>query len=741
MKEKKERKVQTTNKPTFESLFGFSFDECKRWRSFVTLLCRPMDPASLGIMRIVFGLLMVIDIPQERGLGHADMRFQQNVCYFPFFNFLQPLPIQWMFIVYGFMWLGAFGIMIGFLYRLSCILFMVPYWYIFLLDKTSWNNHSYLYGLISVMFFLCDANRYWSVDGLLWKSCRNSHVPLWNYTVFRFQVFLVYFYAGIKKLDFDWMFGYSMTNLSKKWVFDPFRLIMTDDQIDLYIVHLGGLILDMFAGFLLFFDKTRPLAFFFVGSFHFMNSQMFSIGMFSYTMLATMLIYCYADWPRLLFSKCPQWMKIVLPSDDAIQTSSYCIYSKEDIKPDNRKKKESESKSKDPPLKKPPPTVPGYGHQIWTFIILLYIATQLFLPFSHGLTKGYNNWTNGLYGYSWDMMVHRWNTQHIRITYVDKKTGDVGYLAPDAFNNERHSRWSAHADMVKQYGTCLADRLKQYDLGDIELYFDIWKSLNQRFQQRMFDPRVNILEAEWHPFKRTSFVEPLLVDLSGWREKLDQIKDQLDNHTDVVFVADFPGLYLENFVQEDLSNTSITVLAGEILVELVDKKENYTLSVNQSMQLPPNEFHNVHTISEVPSCYMYLFVNTTDIDYEKNFTEYEQYFNMTKNCSDKCAEASLNFTKKFASDPYRDLYDQRIAKREERQQKIQLPAWSRFFKFISFKFDIFRRSFTLIGGAVKCMVLQQNFEEFLTSVYESESSAGNSPPEQDTSHAEISVDL
>ena len=57
MKEKKEMIVKTTNKTTFESLFGFSLDECKRWRSLVTLLCRPMDPASLGIMRIVFGKL------------------------------------------------------------------------------------------------------------------------------------------------------------------------------------------------------------------------------------------------------------------------------------------------------------------------------------------------------------------------------------------------------------------------------------------------------------------------------------------------------------------------------------------------------------------------------------------------------------------------------------------------------------------------------------------------------------
>ena len=45
------------------------------------------------------------------------------------------------------------------------------------------------------------------------------------------------------------------------------------------------------------------------------------------------------------------------------------------------------------------------------------------------------------------------------------------------------------------------------------------------------------------------------------------------------------GLFLENYVQEDLGNTSVTVLAGEILVQLVDRQENYTLGVNQSIQV------------------------------------------------------------------------------------------------------------------------------------------------------------
>ena len=60
----------------------------------------------------------------------------------------------------------------------------------------------------------------------------------------------------------------------------------------------------------------------------------------------------------------------------------------------------------------------------------------------------------------------------------------------------------------------------------------------------MFDPRVDVIAAEWHPFKETSWVLPLLTDLSDWRTKLDEIEKGIykdSNDTDVVFIADFPG--------------------------------------------------------------------------------------------------------------------------------------------------------------------------------------------------------
>lgn len=93
-----------------------------------------------------------------------------------------------------------------------------------------------------------------SLDGLLRPQKRNAHVPLWNYTLLRAQVgartlgspvpdawvpppgppltphhpfppqiFIVYFIAGLKKLDADWVGGYSMSSLARHWLFSPFR--------------------------------------------------------------------------------------------------------------------------------------------------------------------------------------------------------------------------------------------------------------------------------------------------------------------------------------------------------------------------------------------------------------------------------------------------------------------------------------------------------------------------------------
>lgn len=57
------------------------------------------------------------------------------------------------------------------------------------------------------------------------KQARDSAV------LYSLQVFFVYFIAGVKKLDADWVEGYSMSYLAHHWLFDPFKWVWSDSEL------------------------------------------------------------------------------------------------------------------------------------------------------------------------------------------------------------------------------------------------------------------------------------------------------------------------------------------------------------------------------------------------------------------------------------------------------------------------------------------------------------------------------
>lgn len=148
--------------------------------------------------------------------------------------------------------------------------------------------------------------------------------------------------------------------------------------------------------------------------------------MFPYIGLATLPIFCEADWPKQLKEKIKNVFNKETPKRNfAIPTS------------ENEHGK--------------------WKRYFIVFTIFSYCGIQCFLPFSHFITKGYNNWTNGLYGYSWDMMVHSWDTILVVVRVVDGRTGKEHFLDPEAW--VQNDRWSKHADMCLQYAECLKDNL------------------------------------------------------------------------------------------------------------------------------------------------------------------------------------------------------------------------------------------------------------------------------------------
>lgn len=126
--------------------------------------------------------------------------------------------------------------------------------------------------------------------------------------------------------------------------------------------------------------------------------------MFPYVCLATMPVFCSEDWPKKLLNRAPvALLRQLSPSSGSSNNSSQV----------NSADNNNDAKSTDKG---------GF------FLIALYVTVQLVLPWTHGITQGYNNWTNGLYGYSWDMMVHGWQTMHVVVSVKHKPTSRISYL-------------------------------------------------------------------------------------------------------------------------------------------------------------------------------------------------------------------------------------------------------------------------------------------------------------------------
>ncbi|OXA63681.1 Vitamin K-dependent gamma-carboxylase [Folsomia candida] len=480
----------------------------------------PCDPTALALFRIAFGLLMMLDIPLERGLEDADIRFgDQNYCFFPLFPWVKPVPVAFACLLYSAMWIGALGICLGYRFKQSCILYLIPYVYFFILDKSRWNNHSYLFMLFAILL---------KVGG-----------------------------AGER------------LNLGKHWVFGGLKPFLDQQHIEFYFIHMGGLCYDLGVGFLLNFQRTRKLGILISILFHGMNAAIFDIGMFPYICLASLILFRNADeWPCSWFRSGRS----------------------ETLKPISSTPKNNVMKKST------------------RFLIFIYVGVQIFLPFSHSITKGFNNWTPGLYGYSWDMMVNSWETLHQKIIVKDEITGQEKFLDPDVW--VANDRWSSHADMALQHAQCIARNLERYNISSIGVYFDIWKSLNGRFQQRIYDPRVNLLKVHWSPFTPVSFILPLLTQYSHYRDYFSTFFD-INATSDVIFVADYPGLFLENFLPEELVNVTITLITGGIVFE--ENGINSSLSVSgEEHPVKSGKFHKVYSTHESPSCYMYRYTNGTE---------------------------------------------------------------------------------------------------------------------------------
>ncbi|VVC29077.1 HTTM,Vitamin K-dependent gamma-carboxylase [Cinara cedri] len=592
------------------------------WHRLVTYMFEPEDGTCLAMMRIAFATLMIIDTMNERGFCRVDKRWMEPMkCYFPLFDIIKPLPGGWMCLVYAVMFSGLLGVFAGFYYRTSCIAYAVTYWYIFLADKSSWNNHSYLFGLLTLIFSVTDAHRNWSVNS--WSEPQKP-VPRWNYLLLRIQFFIMYFVAGLKKFEPDWLWGYSMMTLGHNYAFTPFRYVFSAEFVDHWIVHVGGFLIDLLSGFGLCFRSSRPFTIVVLLIFHGMNSAMFSIGMFPYVCAAMLPVFCE-----------PAAVARALGATAVTGTGQ-------------------SGRSSDAAAVRKSPTTAAKRNAV-AACVCAYAVLQLFMPYSHFVTRGYNGFRDGLYGYSWDMMLYNVDLAKIQVKVVDHKRREKFFVDPESWTD--NSKWVLHGDMMRQFARCVAANMPDRR-DNMSVLMDVWGSLNGRFHQRLVDPNVDLLHAPWSPWSPVPWLMPAIRHLDRWRPWIVDAKNRTDDHR-LLFFADFQGMTLtHDDLPTDKNVTAVrtatlAVIEGAVAVRNLgaggggDGSEVRVVS-GEAMDVTGR--YAVTTVSATPSCYVYAETAAAGDDGENDAAERSTGGGRPK-CSTACFAFALDAAK-YAFSPF-----------------------------------------------------------------------------------------
>jgi hypothetical protein len=446
----------------------------------------PVHSASLAMFRMVFGLVMLISTARFWLLGWIEDQYITPVFHFKYYGFdwVEPLNAVGMYAVFIVMCISALGIMLGAFYRLSAITFFLLFTYVELLDKAYYLNHYYFVSITAFLLTLVPAHRYFSVD--VWRnpSIECAEVPRWTVATFKFQLAIVYIFAGIAKINSEWLLEAMPLRL---WLRaqDKLPLIGWAMPYDLtaYLFSWAGMIYDCTIVFFLMWKPTRLLAYLAVIGFHVITGMMFPIGVFPIVMIGATTIFFSEEFHK----KAIDVLRVLLGK----------IFRK--------------------PLQPKSLTPSRYTTHIQPVllsVLLIHFTLQVLIPFRF-LLYPQNSWWNPCeffwneqgYRFSWRvMLVEKAGTA---IFYVkDTQTGREGVVDNREFlNPTQEKQMSFQPDMILEFAHFLKKHYEAKGVHNPEVRAEVYATMNGRLGKLLIDPHVNLAEIN-EGFRNKDWVLP-----------------------------------------------------------------------------------------------------------------------------------------------------------------------------------------------------------------------------------------
>jgi hypothetical protein len=440
--------------------------------------------STLAFFRLAFGFMMLLSLIRFASYRWIEKFYINPKFHFSYYGFEWVKPMgnytYLLFIICGF---AAFCVAIGYRYKLAITTFFLSFTYIELMDKSTYLNHYYFISIISFIMIFLPAHSYFSIDSYKNKSIVFQRIPKWNIDVLKVLLAIVYIYAGLAKLNSDWLFEAMPLKI---WLPNNDELPIIGSLLHKNWVHYAfswtGMLYDLIIVFLLIYKPTRIFGFILVVVFHVLTRILFPIGIFPYIMIVSSLIFFEASFHQKILNFISKIIhfNITLFEND-----------KEKIQDFNTL------------------------YKLKMILIVSFLSFQVLFPFRYLLYPDELFWTEEGYRFSWRVMLME-KAGYTQFNVVDADTKKHIRINNSIFLTPlQEKQMSFQPDFILEYAHFLCDYYKKQGLKSPEVYVESYVALNGRLSQKYIDPKINLAQ-EYESFQHKKWILPFNDEIKGF---------------------------------------------------------------------------------------------------------------------------------------------------------------------------------------------------------------------------------
>jgi vitamin K-dependent gamma-carboxylase len=429
------------------------------------VVLEPVDISFLVTFRVALGLLLAISMERFLAYGWVDSLLLEPSFRFKYFGFewVEPLARGPMLLLFRVLVGLGLAVAAGFCFRVSAVLLALGLSYIQLIDVSTYLNHYYLAALLAWLLAFSPAHRAGSVDAWLrrvWARARGherpaavSHVPRAFLWLLRLQIGLVYFCAGLAKLQSDWLIHAQPLRI---WLGASTDLPLLGRMLTWpgapLVVSWVGFLFDATIVFWLSWSRSRPYAYLVVLVFHTLTRLLFDIGMFPWIMSACALIFFPPGTARHLLGR----RSAPRPADISKLTS--------------------------------------HAVRAALALGLIYASVQVVMPFRHLAYGGNVLWHEQGMRFSWRVMVRAKGGAVSFLVKLPDREQPIVVDPKQYLTAFQENEMAGQPDLILQMAHHIGRMYEARGPGPAEVYATTHISLNGRRPASLVDPGVDLMK-------------------------------------------------------------------------------------------------------------------------------------------------------------------------------------------------------------------------------------------------------